>query len=565
MNREEKLTQLESDRERFCEIIKEKLEIYKLTSKPDECYVIWDKTNQEFEITSTPRNTSSSIQIKLRKWGHMFLVFERRHIMPTLMENNLIEEVFDIGFKPTEDKTYELENKIYLNTFKKGEFECKFKISKNKISLSEGLKKHNFPQLMLLFRHLVGDERVFYQENIILFKEKNNLNDNEELDFEEFIDKLKTKEIDTFKHHFNNKFEELSNNEEYKDIISKKISYFLKWIAFIIQNPDFKLPNGLVFQSTPGVGKDRLIEWVLIRIFGVNNIKSIGQDDIGKYNDFVEGMRFVICNELEFNRSNTAMYNQIKRLMTNRYIAVQGKFKAIKNIINFAHFLFFGNAENMMRIEKGDRRFSVFKQDLKLPKTISRALSPELNPGYLEKELDQLTQFLYELEVSFEEIERPLITEEKEEIMNYHKSDIDSFIDDMKEYSSLEHAVKNLTASPEEIRYFKPFFALYENEEILQFEKELLPNDVVFRLFLLNNKHKQINSTRQNNSFQKALTKKGLKSTESMYNNILGVNQRHRFLFEIFPNAKDLIQEQSSEVEVIDMSKTENVKEGIEQ
>ncbi|MCA9460424.1 MAG: hypothetical protein KC550_07800, partial [Nanoarchaeota archaeon] len=390
--------------------------------------------------------------------------------------------------------------------------------------IEEALKKLSHTNIDISIRHLIGDEIVFYEKDSEFRENKKNITkEEEEFDFKEIIEEIKTNELILIRNHFFNSLRKLNEDKDYLIIITKKYNYFCKWFAFILQNPRFKLPNGLVFQSVPGVGKDRLIEWVIEKIFGINNVKSIGQDDLGKFNDFVKGVRFVICNEIEFSKSNTNIYHSLKRLMTNKHLAVQGKFKNLENIVNYAHFLFFGNAENIMKIEKGDRRFTVFRQNFKIPRIITKNLSPEMNPGVLEKELENFTKFLYSIKTSFEEIEKPLITAEKEEIMEYHKSDIECFIDNMKEYPDIITAVKNLTNKVEETNLFSKF----KNEEII-------PNDIIFRLFKLNNIHNQINSNRQERSFQKALTKNGIKSTKSIHNYILNKNTRHRYVKEIF-------------------------------
>jgi hypothetical protein len=510
----------------FLKFIVDNLKLFKITSNENELFILYDIKKNEFQKCN-PRNLSGSILGRLAEKNIIFNKLKRRDMVDILIENNLITEVYDLGYDVSGENIYKYDDKFYFNTFKKGEFEQKYtKIKKNITNIDEGLKKFDFKNIKLLIRHLIGDERVFYQENISLLENKIKLSPEEEFDFKEVIDKIKTNNVSLIKSYFSQKLKELETDEKYLENINKKFSYFCKWFAFILQNPTFKLPNGLVFQSVPGVGKDRLVEWIIERIFGVNNIKSIGQDDLGKFNDFVKGVRFVICNEIEFSKANTNMYHILKRLMTDKHLAVQGKFKGIENIVNFAHFLFFGNAENIMKIEKGDRRFTVFKQDFKLPKTISKGLSPEMSPGILEKELEGFTQFLYQIKTNFEEIERPLITNEKEEIMEYHKSDIECFIDNMKEYPSLKSAIRNLTSKQEEIMYFSNFY-----------NDELVPNDIVFKLFQLNNIHSQIRSNRQERSFQKALSIKGFTGSEVMWSQALGKNTRMRTLIELFPNS----------------------------
>ena len=479
--------------------------------------------------------------------------FSVNEVIDYLIYEEKLEPIWDLGYMPVkETELFEFEDKRFLNTFVEGEYE---KLINNKPKWDKWFDNDNkailenfayrCPLVIDLIKHIAGDERVFYKHTIKLLSDskyisiannelkaiKNTLKSpllSSNVSFNKLIGFCETK------------LNQLKEEKNYSLNKYKEFLYVLKWLAFIFQNPTIKLPNGLAFKTTQGAGKDITINWVLENIFGGQNVKSLAQTDLAeKFSGYMKSSRFIIANELQYKKEHSSMYENLKRLMTNPKISIRELHKTQINIPNFAHFIFFGNNDNLLKVEKTDRRFSVFEQNLIVPKLIPHLLSPDLkdtkgdllNPETLHKELLAFTELLHNLKVTYSDVERPIETKIKTEIQDYHKSDVEIFVIKLKDFKSLKeaHAYYEKESIGGKLSYIWNKFKIDEIGE-----SNFIPNDYIFQLYRTIVATEGIEFKRQADSFQKALIKENgvINSSKLLSKN--GFKYRGKIIVSLF-------------------------------
>lgn len=210
------------------------------------------------------------------------------------------------------------------------------------------------------------------------------------------------------------------NNEEY-------YSYFNNWLSYQLLNPDEKLATTIVFQGEQGTGKTLFTTYVLKPIFG-DNYAEINQNDINKeFNDFIMGKQMIVANEVIYSNSRPATSERLKSFVTDRVVSINRKFKDSLNITNFSHWIFTSNNQVPIKIERKDRRFTVFKSE-KLKNTFENYLCLS-NPEILHKELLCYLHHLFSLKPIFSEVNTPLMTNAKKDILEASIDSIELFLD----------------------------------------------------------------------------------------------------------------------------------------
>lgn len=215
--------------------------------------------------------------------------------------------------------------------------------------------------------------------------------------------------------------------------------YFTKWLAWQVQNPLHRLPTSIVFQGEPGTGKTKFCELVLGRIFG-SNFTEISQVDLdSQFNSFVYGKRMIVADEVIQSISSSVASNKLKSYVSNEYVSVNRKFFDTQYLRNYSHWIFCTNNLQALRIERFDRRYSVFKSRKLLDGT-----------GLIQNLLDHPEQvnsfyrYLLELEVSFGEVSVPLETEARENLISLSKNSVEHFADAVVESGSISELYQDV-------------------------------------------------------------------------------------------------------------------------
>lgn len=216
----------------------------------------------------------------------------------------------------------------------------------------------------------------------------------------------------------------VSNNE-------KESEYLIKWIAWQIQNPLKRLPTSIILQGEPGTGKTKFCELVLKPIFE-NNFCEIGQSDINKeYNDYILGKQLIVANEVIHNDNKYLVPDKLKNYVTDEYLSINRKFKDTIYVRNYSQWIFVTNNQIPLKIERGDRRYSVFQSKKLLN-------GRNLIKSLIEKhdiEIRNFIHYLKTLEVNYDEIDSPIENEAKEDLIKASYNSVQEFyhyiIDDL--------------------------------------------------------------------------------------------------------------------------------------
>lgn len=221
-------------------------------------------------------------------------------------------------------------------------------------------------------------------------------------------------------------------------------NYFCKWLSFILCNPEIKIPSSIVFMGTQGIGKGRLREWILPGIFGEWNVMQINNSNLEeKWGDWLVSKRFIVANEIKVSgRHKDFVRKKIKEYSTDSEVSVQLKGRDTIKIKNYSHWLFFSDQEIPFEIEENDRRHTIFNCENPLDTEISEALSPDLNPGYLEKELKDFVSYLKDMEVTFDEVKNLFLTDAKTKLIEVSRDSVDRFMEDLKNIKNIKEFCK---------------------------------------------------------------------------------------------------------------------------
>jgi len=234
------------------------------------------------------------------------------------------------------------------------------------------------------------------------------------------------------------------NKEEY--------NYFIKWIGWQLQNPMKRLPTSIILQGEQGTGKTKFCELILKNIFG-RNFCEIGQTDINKeWNEFIMGKQLIVANEVIHNDNKFLVPDKLKNYVTDEYLSISQRFKNTIYVRNYAQWVFTTNNHLPLKIEKGDRRYSVFK-------------SKKLINGFeiigsliedLENQLTHFVNYLLKLDIEYDEVATPIENKAKAEIIKASWDSVEEFINNGMDVGGFDILEKNLDSSTR-------FFTVHNN------------------------------------------------------------------------------------------------------
>ena len=147
------------------------------------------------------------------------------------------------------------------------------------------------------------------------------------------------------------------------DVVDRKgTSYFISWLANIIQSPGTLPGVAVVIQSPQGTGKNMFGSFFGRKVLGGNLYESSAKIDTF-FSTFAEGLSQKLL--INFNEVDGALtkkhLGEIKEAITDEKIALERKNFQRVFIKNFARHLWFTNNTKPIHIEASDRRFVAFK------------------------------------------------------------------------------------------------------------------------------------------------------------------------------------------------------------
>lgn len=527
------------------------LEVYLLQSEITEVFLLVD-THKKTYIKFNRTNLLTSIKLLMKQlFSSTPAKMSSSQLIDYLANNNYLKSVYDVGYYPNSDtKIFSYSGKTYFNEYTAGLYEIKKSSYKklNHDNIKDLHTKLNFPLISKLIKHLTGDKRVFYTSTIELLTGDNKDLIKDELKHLRSILNLPNGEIKDIVDYCTTHLNELTPSEI--KIYEDNYFYFLNWLSYIFNNPTKKIPTSCCFKTTPGAGKDFFLKFVLDNLFGSQNNISIGQNDLaGLTNGWLVNSRLVICNELQYSKEHAMVYENLKRWSSNLEIAVREMYKSQRMVQNFAHFLFFSNNDNFMKVEKNDRRYTIYNIEYPVPALVPYSLSPtlddtegkQLNPHTLNKELEEFTKFLNSNTTTYSIVSKPHETEFKTDVVDFHKQDYEIFIESFTEFSNITDMIKYYNTHSDSYKLDETNMIQYLDSVTLQ--SELIPNNILFDLFKCVCKSKGWNTRRGERSLFKILGQyPTFKGSKKQRYEVTKQSLRMKYL-SLMPFNKEIVEE----------------------
>lgn len=143
-----------------------------------------------------------------------------------------------------------------------------------------------------------------------------------------------------------------SNNKE-------SLEYLIDWMAVAV-DPTMRNLTTLVLIASQGVGKGVFFESVLQQLFGEHNsVQLRGQDALeSRFNQSFANKRIIFLDEVQLK--DIRALNRFK-MFANSTIEIEQKGKDPIYIKNWANTIIAANELDAIKIEEGDRRFSILQ------------------------------------------------------------------------------------------------------------------------------------------------------------------------------------------------------------
>jgi predicted P-loop ATPase len=205
--------------------------------------------------------------------------------------------------------------------------------------------------------------------------------------------------------------------------------YLTNWLSWLINNPTQRLATSIVLQGQQGSGKTLFTNYILKKIFD-SNFTEIGQEDINdSFSEFMMGKQMVIANEVMYNEKKSGSSEKLKNFVTDDFVNVRRKYRDSLFMRNYCHFIFTSNQQIPIKIEKNDRRFTVFKSN-KLPNGVE--FYQEFMKVY-ETEVRAFIEYLRSKEVRLSQVNYPYFNAAKKDIIDASLNSVESFVYDANE------------------------------------------------------------------------------------------------------------------------------------
>jgi len=148
-------------------------------------------------------------------------------------------------------------------------------------------------------------------------------------------------------------------------------TFYEKWEANIIQNPDIKSDVGLFFRDKGGLlfegggtGKNVKMDWFGNKILGEQYYLVVDDNSLlyGTFNSVFEGKLLIFVEEAA-GKDNHSNSDVLKSKITKKRGAIKKKMIAEYVVNDYARFLFGSNNQNPLPIKQGDRRLTAYDVD----------------------------------------------------------------------------------------------------------------------------------------------------------------------------------------------------------
>ena len=139
-----------------------------------------------------------------------------------------------------------------------------------------------------------------------------------------------------------------------------KFRYFIRWLAWAVQNPDKHSEVVVVLKSRKqGTGKST-VGVVMLKIFGPHGALVDDKERLlGRFNDWLETKSFILGEEIMW-AGDPKSTDKLKSMITAPTLQVERKNGAVREIPNRLHPMMTTNHDHAVAAGVGDRRNIVF-------------------------------------------------------------------------------------------------------------------------------------------------------------------------------------------------------------
>lgn len=132
--------------------------------------------------------------------------------------------------------------------------------------------------------------------------------------------------------------------------------YLCGWLASLFQKPNEVNGTAIVLQSTPGAGKNIIIDNCIVKPFGIHGLSTTRREDfVGRFNSQLGVNVFLFANESTFP-GNHEDKSHIKALITDPTRTIELKGIDGMKCRNYSSMMFASNNSWVMNLDTGDRR-----------------------------------------------------------------------------------------------------------------------------------------------------------------------------------------------------------------
>lgn len=223
----------------------------------------------------------------------------------------------------------------------------------------------------------------------------------------------------------------LTTNTKYAD-------WFISFLAWKWQRPWVKFPFIIIFHGIEGSGKTTIAR-ICTLLFG-ENCNPDGNNNVleDKFNGSFAN-RLIVCVEEASQNTSTRLHiaAKLKEMSGKETFSLREMNTGYRNYPNLSNIIMFSNEDYIANISRNDRRYIVFKSDLKGDEDFYNKLNQNI-----ETECEALA---YKLNVmQLEDTLRLLNTQGREELQEYSRSPIEILIDDMAEDWGASKIIKSI-------------------------------------------------------------------------------------------------------------------------
>lgn len=203
--------------------------------------------------------------------------------------------------------------------------------------------------------------------------------------------------------------------------------WLLRWMAYPLQNPGAKMSSAIIMHGPQGTGKSAVFQ-TLAEIYGdyATVLDQRGLED--RFNsDWAENKLFILAEEVVTRAEMWAIKNELKELVTGKWIRVNPKHTAAYRQKNQINIVYLSNEGQPLPIDNDDRRHLVVWTPPQLPESWYDKLWDEIHNGGVAAFYD----FLLKLDIEgWHPKKRPPATAAKAELAHLSKPSEQRFIEE---------------------------------------------------------------------------------------------------------------------------------------